>query len=142
MYLQDVTRMNQLQLAFYFGDYQLAWKMVEATKDFEKTNVARHHVADTVFPLRHDGILLGTEYKSHCISRRQYQRPRGQDSSMIEPLLWNVPRNTSVSRTMIRRGLSTTFNWLAAAFTEWGALAKVDQLKQKWKVEVLKNGLE
>jgi hypothetical protein len=48
-YLQDVTRFNQLLLAFYFADYELAWEMVEATKDFEKTNIAHVTVWIRVF---------------------------------------------------------------------------------------------
>lgn len=38
VYVLDNIRYNQMQLAFYLGDYKLAWKMVEQSKDFGKTN--------------------------------------------------------------------------------------------------------
>lgn len=41
LYTIDVVRTLQLYLAFYFGDYELAWKMGKASKNTDKSNVAQ-----------------------------------------------------------------------------------------------------
>jgi hypothetical protein len=70
VYLQDATRLNQLQLAFYFGDYQLAWDMVEDSKHFDQTNVAHATVCRRTFFMGMTAFSLARNSCSGIWNRR------------------------------------------------------------------------
>lgn len=181
-YLQDVVRMNQLQLAFYFGDYHLAWRMVEASKIFEKTNMSHLTVWRRVFFIGITAFSLAWSTKRNGAWKRRGKQTisrlkkwvvggnvncvhllhlllaeeraldeKSQDAaiSLFEKAIATASRAGLVhdralaaERTaeyLCRRNGNNdssrardNFQIAADSYREWGALAKVDQLEQRW----------
>jgi hypothetical protein len=187
VYLQDVTRMNQMLLAFYFGDYQLAWDMVEATRDFEKTNLAHVLVSRRVFFVGMTAFCLARSSTNRVWKQRGARAIMQLKTWLVggnvncihmvhlleaeeEVLRYGSKDKTEIVLPKFQVALSMasragfihdaalaaerTAEYLSAgtaawqsdssfrvrdyielaitSYTEWGALAKVDQLKTKW----------
>jgi hypothetical protein len=188
VYLQDVTRMNQMLLAFYFGDYQLAWAMVEASKDFKKSNMANFLVPRRVFFLGMTAFCLARSRRPNRVWKQRGTRAIAQLKKWLvggnincihmvhlleaeeEALRYGkddtgkVLRKFQMALSMASRAgfihdaalaSERTAEYLSVgmasccsdssssrvrdyvelamtSYTEWGALAKVDQLKKKW----------
>jgi hypothetical protein len=190
VYLQDVTRMNQLQLAFYFGDYQLAWRMVEASKNFEETNISHLTVWRRVFFVGMTAFCLArsctgrgdvwTRKGKEAISRlkkwvvggnvnclhslrlleaeaqalHRHENTRDKVLPMFEKAISTASRAGFIHDRALASERAAEYlsgqsdddssrvrDYLQLAVTsysEWGAFAKVDQLKQKWTSYLLK----